>query len=105
MVPQCGTTFGDYLGVNRISRENSWSAFSRCCSPSVFAINAAPPVPSIYPNALTADTNGRIKLIAAKDVLSAKLETNTPSIIPYREMNIVITTEGKANQLCICKMV
>ena len=60
-------------------REKYRFASSGLPCPMVFATMAEPPVPTMKPGAPAIISRGMMRLMAAKGVFPAKLDTNTPS--------------------------
>ena len=54
-------------------------------------------MPTIKPTPPSIITNGIIRLIDAKEVLPAKLDTKKPSTTPYMDINTIIATDGSTN--------
>ena len=68
--------------VNATRKVKYEHAFSFSPSPNVRETMALPPAPSMKPTAPIIIKKGIIRLMAAKGVFPAKLETNSPSTTP-----------------------
>ena len=65
--------------VKRTSMVNTRLALPTYPSPLILATSAAPPLPTIKPNAASSMMAGHIRLMAARPVLPVKRDTKKPS--------------------------
>lgn len=73
-------------------------ASSRLPSPSAIDTTALPPVPIRKPTVPIPMSSGIIRLIAANEVLPAKLETKKPSTTLYIDVNTIIIIDGNTKR-------
>ena len=89
-------TIQRYMSIEKYSL-----AFSSFFSPRVLDTMALPPVPTIKPVEPSIIITGIIRFTAANASLPTQFDTNTPSTMPYIDVNIIMAIVGSVKRMSL----